>query len=552
MERGGTTRRRPLGHDDSAALRPRWPDVESPSTPPLPTATTTPFYIDPPSFTSSSSASHTARLYQYQHHTPGKGITQRSEGNRLWRMLVLHPLLVCPSLVFIVLMGVFFGAVYYNSVLTMQAAELLATLPTFAVRTYGQCVRSEQVAKDAATLPPVLYFSKERAFNYRPSIDFDNIYANTWDSKRYMIKYPMLGRGEHSSDDQISSDGNANRERVITGGARNMNFAVFYVAGRSKRPLNPLALERKIRQPFVDDPGVFSFLQTPKDEVLFVLRAMTERDKQQAATIERQRANNDEAAANGADAITPVATDSDSLLVFDCENRIETPNDDNNNNRDDALAVAVVNNHPFAWGCIVLAIQPEKRLPQVITSEALEIGLYLTLFSHDNLRLGFNSLSGGASVNHLHLQGWYFNATPDGQLAIERARTTPLVRQDGVTIGQVEDFPLHALSFTREFRGASPNVPGDDVTKTAELVTEMVHSIHNCLNVFLEFNVAHNIVISPQAKRVFLIPRKPDGTNAYKAKFGFPEVTGQLIIVYSLPRPLPSSLSLILSTPTGG
>lgn len=42
-------------------------------------------------------------------------------------------------------------------------------------------------------------------------------------------------------------------------------------------------------------------------------------------------------------------------------------------------------------------------------------------------------------MNHLHFQAWYFNATKDGLLAIENARTKTLqTYENGITVAQVE------------------------------------------------------------------------------------------------------------------
>jgi len=52
--------------------------------------------------------------------------------------------------------------------------------------------------------------------------------------------------------------------------------------------------------------------------------------------------------------------------------------------------------------------------------------------------VGRQNQRGGASVNHLHFQGWYFNATPDGQLPVESAPYSVLQRNAslGLTVSQ--------------------------------------------------------------------------------------------------------------------
>lgn len=51
-------------------------------------------------------------------------------------------------------------------------------------------------------------------------------------------------------------------------------------------------------------------------------------------------------------------------------------------------------------------------------------------------------------MNHLHFQAWYFNATKDGLLAIEYARTKTLhTSENGITVAQVEGIVIIIFYF---------------------------------------------------------------------------------------------------------
>ncbi|KAM5291489.1 GDP-D-glucose phosphorylase 1 isoform 1-T3 [Glossophaga mutica] len=80
--------------------------------------------------------------------------------------------------------------------------------------------------------------------------------------------------------------------------------------------------------------------------------------------------------------------------------------------------LVVVNVSPLEWGHVLLVPEPARGLPQRLLPGALRAGLEAVLLSsHPGFRVGFNSLCGLASVNHLHLHGYYLAH----RLPVERA-----------------------------------------------------------------------------------------------------------------------------------
>lgn len=65
------------------------------------------------------------------------------------------------------------------------------------------------------------------------------------------------------------------------------------------------------------------------------------------------------------------------------------------------LAGVLVNSHPFSYGCVVLVVRADRMLPQVLTQEAIELGLLLAAQSTEGLRVGYNSLA-GTSLSRAH------------------------------------------------------------------------------------------------------------------------------------------------------
>uniref|UniRef100_A0A8C0H4A3 GDP-D-glucose phosphorylase 1 n=1 Tax=Chelonoidis abingdonii TaxID=106734 RepID=A0A8C0H4A3_CHEAB len=85
--------------------------------------------------------------------------------------------------------------------------------------------------------------------------------------------------------------------------------------------------------------------------------------------------------------------------------------------------LVVINVSPLEFGHVLFIPDPALCLPQILTQELLKFGLESVLLSaHPGFRVGFNSLGAFASVNHLHLHGFYL----DWELLIETAPGEPL------------------------------------------------------------------------------------------------------------------------------
>ncbi|XP_036787953.1 GDP-D-glucose phosphorylase 1 isoform X1 [Manis pentadactyla] len=72
--------------------------------------------------------------------------------------------------------------------------------------------------------------------------------------------------------------------------------------------------------------------------------------------------------------------------------------------------LVMINVSPLEWGHMLLVPEPSRGLPQRLLPSALRAGVEAVLLSsHPGFRIGFNSLGGLASVNHLHLHGYYLS-----------------------------------------------------------------------------------------------------------------------------------------------
>ena len=68
----------------------------------------------------------------------------------------------------------------------------------------------------------------------------------------------------------------------------------------------------------------------------------------------------------------------------------------------------IINSAPLEFGHILLLPEVEEQHRQSLTLHALRSSLHLLRLSGSSkFKLMFNSLQGGASVNHLHIHGMY-------------------------------------------------------------------------------------------------------------------------------------------------
>ncbi|ELW62815.1 GDP-D-glucose phosphorylase 1 [Tupaia chinensis] len=85
--------------------------------------------------------------------------------------------------------------------------------------------------------------------------------------------------------------------------------------------------------------------------------------------------------------------------------------------------LVLINVSPLEWGHVLFVPEPARRLPQRLLPGVLRAGVEAVLLSfHPGFRVGFNSLGGLASVNHLHLHGYYLAH----RLPVEVAPSEPL------------------------------------------------------------------------------------------------------------------------------
>ena len=136
--------------------------------------------------------------------------------------------------------------------------------------------------------------------------------------------------------------------------------------------------------------------------------------------------------------------------------------------------VVLVNVSPLEFGHCLFVPEPSHCLPQVLTLSAIQTGMESVLLSSDPaFRVGFNSLGAFASVNHLHLHGYYLKQ----ELLMETVPVEPLVPEKGFY--RLTHLPRGFLFY------AEP----DDLDRIAHVVFQVTEALVNG-------DVAHNLFLT--------------------------------------------------------
>uniref|UniRef100_UPI00398F2AF2 GDP-D-glucose phosphorylase 1 n=1 Tax=Pristiophorus japonicus TaxID=55135 RepID=UPI00398F2AF2 len=145
-------------------------------------------------------------------------------------------------------------------------------------------------------------------------------------------------------------------------------------------------------------------------------------------------------------------------------------------------ALLVINVSPLEFGHVLLLPEPARGLPQVLSRASVLRGLELMFLSSDpGFRVGFNSLGALASVNHLHLHGYYL----PHRLRVEWAATEPLTPDRG---GGRAGHPVHLMS-GHPTRGLVLYTDGTDIPQTAA-------ALHRLADFLLDRSLAHNLFLT--------------------------------------------------------
>lgn len=139
--------------------------------------------------------------------------------------------------------------------------------------------------------------------------------------------------------------------------------------------------------------------------------------------------------------------------------------------------LVVINVSPLEWGHVLLVPEPARGLPQRLLPGALRAGLEAVLLSsHPGFRVGFNSLGGLASVNHLHLHGYYLGY----RLPVEGAPSQPL--DPGGHLHELQTLPAPGFLFY--------------TSRTDTGLDALVSRVCRATDYLTDHEIAHNLFVT--------------------------------------------------------
>lgn len=192
----------------------------------------------------------------------------------------------------------------------------------------------------------------------------------------------------------------------------------------------------------------------------------------------------------------------------------------------------LINQYPLGPNHSILLLFAEEGLPQILSDEIL--GLLFQIFRLSNtqhLRIGYNSMGAECWINNLHFH--LLNSDSIFTSALTSIQTFPIEHAEtkvflestlthtapeeinmftiGVSFALTENWPIPAFVIkpitpaqTDEEQSDLQALEGSDPTES------VAHAVGVLLNILIDSNTPHNLMIADKGETVFVIPRKFD------------------------------------------
>lgn len=205
--------------------------------------------------------------------------------------------------------------------------------------------------------------------------------------------------------------------------------------------------------------------------------------------------------------------------------------DDLENEVDSSVHPVLINQFPLGKDHNILLLFATAGLPQVLSDEILDLLFQVfRLIPDKHLRIGYNSMGAECWINNLHFHllstNNVFSEVEDvEQFPIE---TSPLIKfldstlqhksEDeinmynvGVEFYTTEEWPIKSfvvkpLKREEDESKEEENTFGESRDPTASVA----HAVGGILNILIDSNIPHNLLISEQGETVYILPRKFD------------------------------------------
>lgn len=148
----------------------------------------------------------------------------------------------------------------------------------------------------------------------------------------------------------------------------------------------------------------------------------------------------------------------------------------------------LINVSPIGYCHVLLIPRILECLPQRVDQENLLLAMYVAREARNPFfRVGYNSLGGFATINHIHFQAYYLEV----KYPVEKAPKEKLtVLKNGVSISELVQYPVSGFVFEGEVS-----------------LEDLSYVVSNACTFMQDNNRPFNVLISESAKRVFLLPQ---------------------------------------------
>ena len=198
---------------------------------------------------------------------------------------------------------------------------------------------------------------------------------------------------------------------------------------------------------------------------------------------------------------------------------------------DSAVHPALINQYPLGKEHAILLLFAEEGLPQILSDEIL--GLLFQIFRlspNKYLRIGYNSMGAEWWINnlHFHLLSSHLvfnevdgiNRFPIEDCTITKFLESTLVHKSedetnmfnvGVTYYVTEDWPVKSFVVKPLKKEGDGDLETENTLKdVADQTSSVAHAVGVFLNIMIDSNIPHNLLIADQGETVYIIPRKFD------------------------------------------
>lgn len=189
----------------------------------------------------------------------------------------------------------------------------------------------------------------------------------------------------------------------------------------------------------------------------------------------------------------------------------------------------LINQYPLSLNHSILLLFAEEGLPQILSDEILALLFQIFRISkNENMRIGYNSMGAECWINnlHFHLVSTDHLFTPDitpiNAFPIERAKTSVFLESTlkhndeneinmftvGVTFALTEDWPIPAFVIKPKPSESPANEHMSDIEalEGTDPTESVAHAVGVLLNILIDKNIPHNLMIADRGETVFVIP----------------------------------------------